>query len=311
MTRIVRIGTRRSQLSHWQAQHVADLLAELRADIRIEIREYSTRGDQLLDQPLPAIGGKGVFTQALEQALLAGEIDCAVHSLKDLPVDDSPGLVVAAIPQRGDHRDALVSRGGESLAQLATGARIGTGSPRRRAQLLALRADLHVLNIRGNVPTRINKLHTADRYDALVLAAAGLQRLGMAERISQIFDEAQMLCAAGQGALAVQCRAADSDFFSALTHVPSALAAAAERAFLRGLQAGCALPVGAYAAARDDVLSLQGCVLSLDGRAKIKLRRKVKVPIRGESLRTAVALGESLAKDALAKGASELLGGES
>ena len=310
MTRIVRIGTRRSQLSHWQAQHVADLIARLRADIRIEIREYSTRGDQLLDQPLPAIGGKGVFTQALEKALLAGEIDCAVHSLKDLPVESSRDLALAAIPERGDHRDALVSRYGESLTQLPSGARIGTGSPRRRAQLLAMRGDLNVLDIRGNVPTRINKLHTGDSYDALVLAVAGLQRLGMEGRISQVFNEAQMLCAAGQGALAVQCRVEDSDFFSALTHLPSTLAVAAERAFLRGLQAGCALPVGAYAAVRDGALSLQGCVISLDGRAKIKLRRQVKAPIRDESLATAVALGEALARDALAQGAGELLGGE-
>lgn len=310
MTRIVRVGTRRSQLSHWQAQHVADLIARLRADIRIEIREYSTRGDQLLDQPLPAIGGKGVFTQALEKALLAGEIDCAVHSLKDLPVESSQDLALAAIPKRGDHRDALVSRYGESLTQLPSGARIGTGSPRRRAQLLAMRGDLNVLDIRGNVPTRINKLHTGDSYDALVLAVAGLQRLGMDGRISQVFDEAQMLCAAGQGALAVQCRVEDSDFFSALTHLSSALAVAAERAFLRGLQAGCALPVGAYAAVRDGALRLQGCVMSLDGRAKIKLRRQVKASIRDESLATAVALGEALARDALAQGAGELLGGE-
>lgn len=310
MTRIVRIGTRRSQLSRWQAQHVADLIARLRADIRIEIREYSTRGDQLLNQPLPAIGGKGVFTQALEQALLAGEIDCAAHSLKDLPVESSPGLVVAAIPERGDHRDALVSRHGESLTQLPSGARIGTGSPRRRAQLLAMRGDLNVLDIRGNVPTRINRLHTGDSYDALVLAVAGLQRLGMEGRISQVFNEAQMLCAAGQGALAVQCRVEDSDFFSALTHLPSTLAVAAERSFLRGLQAGCALPVGAYAAVRDGTLGLQGCVMSLDGRARIKLRRQVKAPISDESLATAAALGEALARDALAQGAGELLGGE-
>lgn len=307
MTRIVRMGTRRSQLSHWQAQHVAALIALLRADIRIEICEYSTRGDQLLDQPLPAIGGKGVFTQALEQALLAGEIDCAVHSLKDLPVESSPGLVLAAIPERGDHRDALVSRNGESLAQLPTGARIGTGSPRRRAQLLALRGDLTVLDIRGNVPTRINKLRRDDSYDGLVLAAAGLQRLGRAADISQIFSEQQLLCAAGQGALAVQCRVEDRDFFSALTHLPSALATAAERAFLRGLQAGCALPVGAYAAVADGALSLQGCVMSLDGRARIELRRQVEAPLCDESLATAHTLGEALAKEALANGAGELL----
>lgn len=307
MTRIVRMGTRRSQLSHWQAQHVAALIALLRADIRIEICEYSTRGDQLLDQPLPAIGGKGVFTQALEQALLAGEIDCAVHSLKDLPVESSPGLVLAAIPERGDHRDALVSRNGESLAQLPTGARIGTGSPRRRAQLLALRGDLIVLDIRGNMPTRINKLRRDDSYDGLVLAAAGLQRLGRAADISQIFSEQQLLCAAGQGALAVQCRVEDRDFFSALTHLPSALATAAERAFLRGLQAGCALPVGAYAAVADGALSLQGCVMSLDGRARIELRRQVEAPLCDESLATAHTLGEALAKEALANGAGELL----
>ncbi len=308
MARIIRIGTRRSQLSRWQAQHVADLLKQLGADIRIEIRAYSTRGDQLLDQPLPVIGGKGVFTQALEQALLAGEIDCAVHSLKDLPVDNAPGLALGAIPERGDHRDALVSAHGESLAQLPTGARIGTSSPRRRAQLLALRSDLNVVDIRGNVPTRINKLRRGS-YDALVLAAAGLQRLELAACISQVFTEAQLLCAAGQGALALQCRAEDSGFFSALTHMPSALAVAAERAFLRGLQAGCALPVAAYASLREDTLNLQGCVLAQDGRAKIELCRQVTVPLRAESLQNALALGEALAKEALADGAGDLLGG--
>ena len=308
MTRIVRIGTRRSRLSHWQARHVAELLTQLHAGIGIEIREYSTRGDQLLDQPLPAIGGKGLFTQALEQALLQGEIDCAVHSLKDLPVEHPPGLALAAIPKRGDHRDALVSNRGESLAELPTGARIGTSSPRRRAQLLALRSDLHVLDIRGNVPTRLKKLRATGGYDALALALAGLQRLGLAGRISQVFNEAQLLCAAGQGALAVQCRAEDSDFFSALTHLPSALAVAADRAFLRGLNAGCSLPVGAYAAVHDGNLSLQAAVMSLDGRAQIQLRRQAASPLRNESLAAAVALGEALASEALAKGADELLG---
>ena len=307
MSSLVRIGTRSSQLSLWQARHISALIAQHYPGARVELREYRTRGDRLSAQPLPSIGGKGVFTQALEAALLRGEIDCAAHSLKDLPVADSPGLALAAIPQRGDHRDALVSRQGETLAQLPQGARIGTGSPRRRAQLLALRPDLRILDIRGNVPTRLDKLLRDDSdYDALVLAAAGLNRLALAAQTSEVFSDAQMLCAPGQGALALQCRAEDADFYAPLTHLTSALAATAERGFLGGLQAGCALPVGAHATVRAGALCLRGRVIALDGRAQLDFRREHQLA-DGDSLSVARELGESLAAEALRLGAADLL----
>ena len=310
MTGTIRIGTRRSRLSLWQANHVATLLSQLHPGARIDIREYSTRGDRFSTRPLQAIGGTGVFTSALEEALREGEIDCAVHSLKDLPTVDAPGLVLAAIPQRGDHRDALVSRQGETLDELPHGARVGTGSPRRRAQLLAMRGDLRIAGIRGNVPTRIDKLTQTDSdYDALVLAAAGLKRLGMDGHISQVFSEDDMLCAAGQGALAVQCREEDRALFAPLTHLPTATAVAAERGFLRGLQAGCSLPVGAYARVSGDRLILRGCVLWLDGQGKIKLRREMQARLDSRSIKEAAALGEDMAEAALEQGAADLMEG--
>ena len=207
MNKLIRIGTRRSKLSRWQANHVAELIRRRHADVRIEIRDYRTRSDLNPSAPLREISGTGLFTDALEAALQARDIDCAVHSLKDLPVDMTGNLALAAVPERGDHRDALISREGSGLADLPEGARIGTGSLRRRAQLLALRPDLKMVHIRGNVPTRLAKLRAVDgEFDAIVLAAAGLNRLGLAAHISEIFNETQMLCAAGQGALALQCR---------------------------------------------------------------------------------------------------------
>ena len=308
MERTIRIGTRKSRLSLWQARHVAGLITRLHPGARIDIREYSTRGDRFSTRPLAAIGGTGVFTSALEEALLAGEMDCAVHSLKDLPTVATPGLVVAAVPQRGDHRDALVGRNGETLDKLPLGARIGTGSPRRRAQLLALRGDLRIAGVRGNVPTRIDKLKRTDSdYDALVLSAAGLKRLDMDGHISQVFSEAEMLCAAGQGALAVQSRDKDAHLFAPLTHVPSALAVAAERGFLRGLQAGCSLPVGAHARVSGGRLILRGCVLSLDGQNRIELRREMRARSESPSIEEAARLGEAMAEAALERGAADLM----
>ena len=180
MKKVVRLGTRRSKLSLWQTNHIADLIRRHHAKVDVEIREYRTLSDRNMSAPLRSISGTGLFTDALEAALLAREIDGAVHSLKDLPVKIAPGLAMAAVPKRGDHRDALVSRSGAGLAQLRQGARIGTGSLRRRAQLLALRPDLQMMHIRGNVPTRLEKLRKDDgQFDAIVLAAAGLNRLGL------------------------------------------------------------------------------------------------------------------------------------
>ena len=310
MKTLVRIGTRRSKLALWQANHIADLIARHHPAARVEIREFTTRGDANSMASLPAIGGKGLFTEALEAALRAGAIDCAVHSLKDLPVDEAAGLCIGAIPAREDPRDALVSRGSRSLAELRPGARVGTGSLRRRAQLLALRPDLSVLPIRGNVPTRIDRLYDADgQLDAIVVAAAGLIRLGMEEHICEIFEPAQMLCAAGQGALAVQCRAdkAARAFFAPLNDPSTALAVAAERAFLRELEGGCSLPVGAYASFQGDRLSISGRVIAADGSRQLDLQGAGAMPVKRESLPAARKLGAELGRRALAQGAGRLL----
>lgn len=306
----VRIGTRRSRLSLWQANRIADLIRERHPGVRIEIREYRTRSDLNPTTPLRAIGRVGLFTDALEAALHAREIDCAVHSLKDLPVQMPAGLALAAVPARGDHRDALVSRSGATLSQLPPGARVGTGSLRRRSQLLALRPDLKLRDIRGNVPTRLRKLRADDdQYDAIVLAAAGLQRLGLDGQISERFDEAQMLSAAGQGALAVQCRAEDESLlvFWALADWKASHATAAERAFLHALDAGCSLPVAAYAHAEGGRLSLQGRVIALDGGRQVDVSGDTSAVDGLAGKYMAEKLGAELAAAALSQGADQIL----
>ena len=310
MKRVVRIGSRRSQLSLWQANHIAGLIRRLHPGVGVEIVEYSTRGDLDQSSPLPAIGGKGLFTEALEKALRQGEIDCAVHSLKDLPVDIVADLAIVAVPKRGDHRDVLVSPSGATLADLPIGARIATGSLRRRAQLLALRPDLKLLPIRGNVPTRLDKLLAADSdYDAIVLAAAGLQRLGLAEHISEVFADERLLSAAGQGALAVQCRN-DRDslaFFAGLNDPESALTTAAERAFLGALAGGCSVPIGAYAYMSANTLHLAGRVLSADGAQQINVSGETPAADGPRGKTSALELASQLAEQALESGARDLL----
>lgn len=310
----VRIGSRGSRLSLWQANHIASLILGCYGDVAVEIKTYRSRGDLNQAAQLPALGGKGVFTEALEYALRRREIDFAVHSLKDLPVAPAAGLAIGAIPKRGDHRDALASRGGGALRQLPPGARIGTGSLRRRAQLLALRPDLHMADLRGNVPTRLDKLLMDDsQYDAIVLAAAGLARLGLTEHISETLTLRQMLPAAGQGALAVQCRREDESlaFLTRLDDAPSAQATTAERAFLQALGAGCALPVGAFAAveATDEgrKLRLRGRVTALDGSEQIDVAGETAFAAKPSGKLMARQLGARLAQAALEKGARQLL----
>ena len=310
MFKTVRIGTRGSKLSLWQANHVADLIRGCHGDRPIEIVTYRTRGDKNLDAPLPSIGGKGIFTEALENALRRTEVDFAVHSLKDLPVVKAEGLAIGAITRREDHRDVLLSRGGSTIAQLPTGARVGTGSLRRRAQLLALRPDLQMVNIRGNVPTRIEKLLMDDgSYDAIVLAAAGLNRLGLTAHINEILETTQMVSAAGQGALAIQCRS-DSDslaFLKPLADVETANATAAERAFLSALGGGCSLPIGAYAVVMDSALHLWGRVTSIDGKQQIDVKGETRALKAAAGNSSARELGARLAQDALEKGARHIL----
>lgn len=310
MKQLIRIGTRRSKLALWQANSIAELIRRRYVDARIEIQAYQTRSDLNQSAPLRAIGGAGLFTDALEKALRAREIDCAAHSLKDLPVNMAEGLALAAVPKRGDHRDALISRNGATLAELPVGARVGTGSLRRRAQLLALRPDLKMTHIRGNVPTRLEKLTAADSpFDAIVLAAAGLKRLGLADHISDTFDEARLLCAAGQGALAIQCRDEGDSlaFFEALADWQSAHATRAERAFLQTLEAGCSLPVAAYARIEGGRLSLQGRVIALDGSRQVDVAGATGALAGSAGARMAQKLGAQLAEEALDKGAGLIL----
>lgn len=274
--------------------------------MRCEAVIFTTRGDQALDKPLPQVGGKGLFTAELEAALRAGEIHLAVHSLKDLPTERADGLIIAAILPREDPRDALISRNGRSLDGLPRGAAVGTSSPRRAAQLLAYRPDLRVLDLRGNVDTRIRKaLDLTGPYDAVVLARAGLERLRLKHHITQVLPLDLMLPAPGQGALAVQVRADDAAtqaIVKPLDDLPTHAAVTAERAFLVGMGGGCAVPIAAYAEVDrgSQMLTLRGRVLSRDGR------RVITVEVQG-GMHEAEQVGMMAAEQALQQGARELL----
>jgi hydroxymethylbilane synthase len=308
----VPLGTRASALARVQTDAVIGLLTAAWPDLECETRVIATAGDrtQATGEPLPEIGGKGLFTEELERALRIGEIDFAVHSLKDLPTDDAEGVVVGAVTRREDVRDCLVARERQSLAHLAKGAVVGTSSLRRAAQLSALRPDLEIRSIRGNVDTRIRKV-AAGEYDAALLAAAGILRLGLEHEVTEWLSPETMLPAPGQGALAIQCRAGDDTLLARLRELDDSAARAettAERAFLRTLGAGCAAPVAAYAVeirtAPSDTVSqgmprvrLQGLVSAVDGHEMVR--------VHGEGEPTEV--GEQLAQDALAAGADRIL----
>ena len=293
-------ATRPSALARWQTARVIELLQAAHPGLECDEYVMTTTGDRVLDRPLPQIGGKGLFTSELEEALLSGKVDAAVHSLKDLPVEDTPGILVAAIPEREAAYDVLVSADGYTLSNLPAGARVGTCSARRTAQLLARRPDLTILPLRGNVDTRLRKVMNGE-YDAIVLAQAGLTRLGLQSYISEVFPLEVMLPAPGQGALAVQCRADDTETIEVLAaiHDPlNAAAVGAERAFLSGLGGGCSLPVAAFAEKNNGTIILTGAVVSADGTQAIRLSAVDK-----ESHR----LGERLAQLVLERGAAELL----
>jgi hydroxymethylbilane synthase len=289
MSRTFVIGARRSQLSLRQVDIVVTTLLAAHPGVRTEFREITTQGDAS-NAPLSQIGGLGVFTKAIEDALIAREIDIAVHSLKDVPPVFPGGLMLAAVPERADVRDALITRGGRPLAELRPGARIGTGSARRAVQLKALRPDIEPADIRGNVPTRIAKVDSSE-YDAVVLAMAGLTRLGMMERAAHIFSVEEMTPAVGQGAIGVEARADDAetlDFVAALDHAETRAAVTAERAFLDRLGAGCRMPVGAYATVSGAEIHIRGIVGAADG-----IRRGERLgPVKN-----AVALARQLADD--------------
>ena len=274
-------ATRPSALARWQTNWVCQALIARHPDLSCTQQVITTHGDRVLDRPLPEIGGKGVFTQELEAELHSGQVHAAVHSLKDLPVSDAPGLTVGAIPARAEVRDALVSRGGEHLADLPAGAIVGTSSLRRSAQLLAARPDLEIQPLRGNVETRLRKLE-AGQYDAIILAGAGLQRLGLDAQVSEWLSLELMLPAPGQGALAVQCRADDIPILArlaALEDPDTRRAVTAERAFLQALGGGCAVPVAAYASVNPEGIHLTGRVAALDGRRVIECQVQGSNPL--------------------------------
>lgn len=310
---LIRIATRRSKLALAQSEWVKSCLESLEPGLQVELREYVTRGDQVQNVPLSEIGGKGLFTKEIEEALLNGEADLAVHSLKDLPSQLPDGLVLAAIPEREDPRDVLVLpiRAGQQesiegdnscLQVLANGARVGTGSLRRMAQILHERADLQVENVRGNVDTRLRKLDEG-QYDALVLAAAGLRRLGLAHRISVALPAEISTPAPGQGALGLEARADDERtlaLLARLNHPESRTCVAAERALMDAVGGGCSVPLGGYARVRADRLELLAVLAGPDGKRLVR-------EMREGPLTDPTGLGQAVAEKLLATGGREIL----
>ncbi|MCA9928043.1 MAG: hydroxymethylbilane synthase [Anaerolineales bacterium] len=299
-TRSLTIGSRTSNLAMWQTNHIIALLAQTWPDTECRVEPFVTKGDKTLDQPLPEIGGKGLFTLELEDALRNGRIDLAVHSLKDLPVENASGVTLGAIIGRADVRDVLVAANDKKLGSLPVGAIVGTSSLRRQAQLRQARPDLDIQSIRGNVETRIRKVMEG-QYDATILAAAGITRLGLDDKVAQWLPLDVMLPAPGQGVLAVQCRADDVETLRMLSaiHQPEvATAVTAERSFLHHLGGGCATPVAAYAEWHGDKLHLTGLVAAVDGSKEIRV----------SGIGTGSwELGAEVAAIALGRGAQELL----
>jgi hydroxymethylbilane synthase len=300
--REVIFGTRASKLARRQTQLMAAALRKVAPATRLSVKTIATSGDRDQDTPLADLGGTGLFVKELEQALLAGVIDVAVHSMKDLPSTATRGLCVAAVPPREDPRDALVSRGGAQLEQLREGACVGTSSPRRRAQLLRRRPDLNVSNLRGNLDTRLRRLDEGT-LQAILLAAAGLRRLGLARRITQYIPIHVMLPAAGQGALALQTRADDAglrELLQPLDDPHTHAAVRAEQAFLCCVGGGCHVPVGAYAAVDGRKLTLAACIAEPDGRACVQDRLTGHVDDAEET-------GRLLAEALLSRGGEHML----
>jgi hydroxymethylbilane synthase len=299
-SRTIILGSRPSRLARWQSETILHQLQAAWPGLPCRMITIQTQGDRTLDRPLPEIGGKGLFTSELESALRSAEIDLAVHSLKDIPVDDSPGLCIAAISQRADACDVLISVSGKSLNALPPGARVGTSSLRRAAQVLAARPDLTILSLRGNVDTRIHKILQGE-YDAIILAAAGVERLGLEKYVTEHLPYEVMLPAPGQGALAIQCRANDEslhELLAPLHDLDAARAVSAERAFLASLGGGCSAPIAAYAQSSGSHLSMTGLVASPDGKHIVRVMGEGEEPLD---------LGTRLARQALELGAGALL----
>lgn len=298
----IRIATRKSPLALWQAEHVASRLAKTHPGLHIELVTFTTQGDKILDTPLAKIGGKGLFVKELERAMLDGDADIAVHSMKDVPVELPSGLHLPVILEREDPRDAFVSNNYASLEDLPKGARLGTSSLRRQCQLKERRPDLEIMDLRGNVNTRLAKLDAGD-YDAIILAAAGLKRLEFSERIRLALPADVSLPAIGQGAIGIECRAEDvrvNTLIAPLNHADTQVCIAAERAMNRRLGGGCQVPIAGFAELDGDQLQLRGLVGRTDG-SKILRSAIFGLP------READSMGAALAEELLARGADEIL----
>jgi len=298
----IKIGSRGSELALWQANWVKSALEEKNPYLTAEIEIIKTQGDKMVDVPLSKVGGKGLFVKELEDALLKNEIDVAVHSMKDMPVELPPDLYIAAIPRREDPRDVLIGKTAKTFQVLPKFASIGTSSLRRSAQILRHRPDLNIVPLRGNLSTRLRKLET-DNLDAILLAAAGLHRLGQKDVITEYLPEMVMLPAIGQGALCIEARLNDEDVLPILQELDdpnTRLCITAERAFLKMLHGGCQVPIGGNAVIHRDSLTLTGVVCSLDGRIEV---REVVSGKPEEAEQLGIALAETL----LAKGARDIL----
>lgn len=298
----LRIATRKSPLALWQAEHVSSLLRKTFPDLDIDLLPMSTQGDKLLDAPLAKVGGKGLFIKELEHALLTGDADIAVHSLKDVPMEIPDGLAMPVFLARGDPHDGLVCDRHDSLASLPAGARVGTSSLRRQCQLLASRPDLEVVTIRGGVHTRLAKLD-AGEFDALLLAVAGLRRLGLGKRVREVIAPELILPAVGQGVLGIECRQGDervASLVATLNDADSAACVSAERAMNKKLGGGCQVPIAGFAELDAEELVLRALVASIDGTRV--LRANGRAP-RGQG----ALLGASVADDLLSQGAGEIL----
>ncbi|MCO8102383.1 hydroxymethylbilane synthase [Acinetobacter indicus] len=298
----LKIATRQSPLALWQAEHIRARLEALHAGLNVELVTFVTQGDKILDTPLAKIGGKGLFVKELEAALLDGRADLAVHSMKDVPMALPEGLSLAVICEREDPLDAFVSNTYASFQDLPQGAKVGTSSLRRKCQILKARPDLEIIDLRGNVGTRLSKLD-AGQYDAIILASAGLKRLGLSERISHTLAPEVSLPAVGQGALGLECRTNDQavlELILPLMDDETNVCVRAERAFNAYLEGGCQVPIAGYATLKDGQLSMEGRVGSVDGQALLSAQLSA-APEQAEQL------GEQLAQNLLAQGAGELL----
>ena len=299
---LIRIATRGSMLALQQSGIIKAALEKLWPEIRFELQIIKTTGDKITGVPLAQVGGKGLFVKEIEDALLDGSADLAVHSMKDVPAALPEGLVIAAVPEREDPRDALIIRSGKTIGDLCHGALIGTSSLRRSAQMRAMRPDFEVRDLRGNVETRLRKLDEG-QFDAIILAAAGLKRMGWQDRVTMYMDPVEFVPAIGQGALGIEARSEDNSILSLLApldHPETAVAVSAERSLLKELEGGCQVPIGGHARLAGKIIELSGLVASLDGRQLFRA-------VRTAPMEDAVALGKRVAGELLDLGAKKIL----